>query len=539
MIAFDSPWLLYASPVVALLVMGLAAWARRSRIQRATRWSHEMAVVAGKTGRWGMVVLGFAGFFAMLALAGPRFGRRIVTTESKALNLVMAVDISRSMLAEDVNGSRLEKVQREAARLIQDLAGDRIGLIAFAGQSFILSPLTVDDGALRLLVDGLHPDMASAGGSIFAPALRQGRQILLAGEAVADRVLVMFSDGEAMDSMSTILDEVEQLNRDGVRLVLVTEGGSQPTTIPVRDPDGVLIGNQRDTENQIIQTRRRDDIMAQIADAAQAAVVSAELGDQAGAIRELVAAFKRSPQATTTAAQDVSRAWVPSLLAVALLLVQTLTRRTAALAALALLMVKPAGASAQGRENPGDRAWLRGDFEAATELYGQQVRQGAGGDTAWLNLGTAALATGDTALARGALGQAAQSIEPEIRFRALYNLGLLSLRLARADSANSDAFFDEAQQHYREALLLRPRSEDAKWNYELTVRERPPPDDGGSEQPPPNSGGSSQEPQETPVQGLTREQAEQILNSMLEEERNTRDAVNRRNRRSRVGRKDW
>jgi Ca-activated chloride channel homolog len=542
MIAFDLPWLIYVAPAVGLVVMLLAWWARAARIARAGRWSAELATFAEAAGRGGMVLLGIAAFLATMALAGPRFGRRVVTTESKALNLVLAVDISRSMLAEDVQPSRLEKAQREAGRLIQDLSGDRIGLLAFAGQSFILSPLTVDDGALRLLVDGLHPDMASAGGSMFAPVLRQGRQLLLAGEGVADRVLVVFSDGEAMDSMPAIRAEVDALRRDGIRLVLVAEGGVEPATIPVRDPDGVLIGNQRDADNNVIQTQRRDDIMAQIADAAQAAVVSAEVGDQAGTVRELVAAFKRSPMATTTAAQDISRAWVLCLGAVMLLLGQTLSRRTAALASLAFILMVPRGATAQGqaagRENPADRAWRSGNLEGAAVLYRDQVQRGVGGDTAWFNLGTAALALKDSAVARAALGQAAQSLDPEIRFRALYNLGLMNLRLAAADSANRNAYLDEAQQMYRQALLLRPSHEDAKWNYELTMRQKPPPDDGGSNQQPPSSG-SSQEPQPAPVQGLTREQAEQILNSMLEEERNTRDAVNRRSRHSRVGRKDW
>ncbi len=165
MISFDAPPVLYAAPVIALVILGLAFWARAARVRRAAAWSDDLGAVARETGRGGVVALGVTALLVSAALAGPRFGRRVVTTETKALTMVLAVDISRSMLAEDVVPSRLGRAQRESRRLIQDLRGDRIGLIAYAGRSFILSPLTVDDGALLLLVDGLAPDLASAGGT--------------------------------------------------------------------------------------------------------------------------------------------------------------------------------------------------------------------------------------------------------------------------------------------------------------------------------------------------------------------------------------
>ena len=228
MISFDAPFVLYAAPVVALFVAGLALWARSSRVRHAMAWSDDIGAVARQTGRWGAVALGVTALLVSTALAGPRFGSRVVTTETKALTMVLAVDISRSMLAEDVRPSRLGRVQREARRLVQDLRGDRIGLIAYAGRSFILSPLTVDDGALQLLIDGLAPDMVSAGGTELAVALDQARQLLLAGPGVADRVLVLFTDGEAHDSLSQILSAAERLRRDGIHLIVIAKGGWCP-----------------------------------------------------------------------------------------------------------------------------------------------------------------------------------------------------------------------------------------------------------------------------------------------------------------------
>jgi Ca-activated chloride channel family protein len=543
MIAFDTQWVLIAAPFVAVLFTALAWWVRAARIKRANRWSEELAAVATKSGRRGAIGIGLAAFLVMASLAGPRFGGRVVTTEMKALNLVVAVDISRSMLAEDVSPSRLGKTQDVAHRLIQDLAGDRVGLIAFAGRSWILSPLTVDAGALRLLVDGLHPDLASEGGTSFAPALRQAHQLLLAGDGVADRVLVMFTDGEELDSVPQVIEAARDLERDGIRLILVAEGGNEPARIPLRDPNGVLLGYHRDIDNAVVQTRRRDDILSRIADVAGGApLVSAEVGDQAGAIRNIVTDYKRSPQATTTSRQDISRAWMLATAAVLVLLFQTLTRRTAALAGIALLMFSPRAAFAQHAPNPADEAWKAGRFERAATFWRQQYQVGNGGDTTLFNLGTAALALGDTATARTALGQVRQSLDPDLRFKALYNLGLLELRAARSDTADVRDRMDVVKQLYREALLLRPGDQAAKWNYELATALAPPPPPGGGQSPPPQqSQGSPDEADQTPRQGLTRDQAEQILNSMLEEERRTREAVDRRNRRGRNQRrrKDW
>ena len=541
MISFDAPLVLYAAPVAALLMGLLAIWARSARVAHASRWSNELAAVARRAGRWGWVGIMASVLAATAALSGPRWGHRVVTAESKALNLVIAIDISRSMLAEDVAPSRLGRAQRQARRLIQDLASDRIGLVAFAGQSFIMSPLTVDGGALQLLVDGLDPDAVSSGGTALARVLKQGTELLLGEADVADRVLVLFTDGEGQDSLPEVLEQAAQLQRSGARLIIVAEGGREPAAIPLRSPGGRLLGEQRDGSGQAIRTWRRDAVLTAIADAAQGAVVSAELKDQAGAVRELVLAYKRAPQATALTSSGVPRAWIPLLAGVVLLLAHSVTRRTAALAVLFLALTVPGRAHAQGVPHPGDELWRNGDFRGAAARYIADVKRGVGGDTAWLAAGTAGLAINDTALAVAALSKAAESLDPEVRFRAVYNLGLLHLRQAAGDSAGRDRLLAEARRRYREALLLKPGDAAAKWNLELTIKRTPPESGGGANDPTPNArqGGDSREPPRP--QSLTAAQAEQILNSISEDERRTRQEMNRRTAQSRqpTGDRDW
>jgi Ca-activated chloride channel family protein len=547
MIEFDHPWLIASAPVVALLLTGLAVWARLARVGRARRWSEELGATARRVGRLTPLALGVVGFAVTLALAGPRWGRRTVHTESQALDLVIVVDISRSMLAEDVTPSRLGRAQREARRLVHDLAGDRLGLIAFSGQSYILSPLTIDGNALQLLVDALDPNMASAGGTELGAALRQGADLLQGGSDVADRVLVVFTDGETHDTLSDVLAAAARLRREGVRLIMVGEGGITPVNIPVRTPEGAFVEYQRTEPNgPLVETWRRDDVLTQVADAAHGALVPAQLGDQEGAVRELVRAYKRSPQATTTVADRPLQAWVPALIAVVLLLAQTFTRRTAALAVLALSCGLASQARAQWGRNPGDEAWKHGALRDAAQQYLAQVRRGDGGDTAWFNLGTAALALGDTALAAQALDRAASSLDPDMRFRALYNAGLLALKLAVMDSTHRDAHLAEARERYHEALLLKPGDAASKWNLELAIRRTPPTGGGGGQAPPGGGGGGggkgggSEAPPPPPVRGLTRAQAEQILNSIANEERQVREALARRGAPQEVkGGKNW
>ncbi|MDP3910608.1 MAG: hypothetical protein Q8Q14_09445, partial [Gemmatimonadales bacterium] len=171
-------------------------------------------------------------------------------------------------------------------------------------------------------------------------------------------------------------------------------------------------------------------------------------------------------------------------------------------------------------------------------------------DTAWYNAGTAALAAGNTEVARASLGRAAASLDPDVRFRALYNLGLLALRQARADSAQRGTHLADAERAYREALLLRPRHVRAKWNLELATRMRG--GNGSSPPPPPppppspeagggGGAGQSEVPRPpTPLSGLSEAQADQVLRSIGQEElRTRRDRTGRTRRATPAGVKDW
>src|SRR5438876_3414762 len=341
--SFDAPFVLALAPLVAGAAWFGAAWARRVRVRRAARWSQEAVRTALGAGRFGPTALSLAAFLGVAALAGPRWGEEKIVAETRGLSLVMSVDISRSMLAEDAKPSRLARALREARRLVQDLDGDRLGLSAFAGTSYILSPLSVDGSALMLYLDALDPDVASEGGTSLATALAQGIDLLHSSPEIADRVLVVFTDGEAHDSLERSLQEAHRLAGLGIHLILVAEGGRDPVKIPVRDDRGTFVSWQQDESGAPIETTRRDDVLGVVADAAQGTIVAAELPDQAGAVRDLVASYKRATATESRTQRGRPRAWIPLLRAGLVLAAQTFTRRTAALVGVLFCVALPSG----------------------------------------------------------------------------------------------------------------------------------------------------------------------------------------------------
>jgi len=545
---FDAPVVLALAPLVGGAVWFAAAWARRVRIRRAALWSQETVRQAVAAGRLGPTALAVAAFLGVVALAGPRWGEERIVAETRGLSVVIAVDISRSMLAEDATPNRLRRAVREARRLVQDLDGDRVGLIAFAGSSYILSPLSIDGSALTLYLDALDPDMASQGGTGLAPALRQGGELLQASPELADRVLVVFTDGEAHDSLPPIVTQAQRLKSDGTHLILVAEGGRSPTRIPMRDDHGGLLGYQKDEDGRVIETARRDDMLGAAADAAQGTLVAADLPDQAGAVRDLVASYRRARASESRTEQSRPRAWLPLLLAVGLLVAQAASRRTAALVGLATacLVALPARNVAQQPPLPrslAEKAWDRHDLRRARVAYLAELAARRKEDAAWYNAGTAALADSDAETARASLAHAAASLDPDLRFRALYNLGLLALQQADDDTAGRDAHLADAERAYREALLLRPRDRAAKWNLELAVRHR----GGSSQNKAPPSGGGGSGPSGGGARssggaqgGLSPAQAEQLLRSIGHEELKTRrDRTGLMRHPAEPGVKDW
>lgn len=532
---FDYPMLLWAVPAGALIFLWLGWLARRRRIRAATTWSAALGSEArrGWIGPW---VMALAGALMVAGVAGPRWGRADVSTETRALNVVFAIDVSRSMLAEDVTPSRLGRAIRETRRLVQDARGDRMALLAFAGRSYILTPLTLDDGAVDLQLDALDPDVASEGGTELAEVLRQGGELLEAASEGGARAMVLFTDGEGHDSLEQVKAAARHLKELGVTLIVVGEGGDAPARIPIRDESGRVVEFKKDADGREVGTRRDDEALRAITDQAQGILVAADFADQAGAVWRTLAGLDRDPATGRRTADLVPRAWLAALGALLLLLLQAMTRRRAALIALVGWMLLPAPARAQ-RPAAGFTRLRAGDTTRAVKAFvDRATATGRGADTSAYNAGTVAFRSGQLDLARQALETAGTSVDPRLRFLALYNAGLLAWAESARDSARRDDLRKEAAARFREALLLDPGSADAKWNLELVMK-RPPPPPPNAGQPKPKPKGGAPPP---PSSGLSQSEVEQILRSVERTEQGVRaDQVRRRRLAKSATEKDW
>jgi Ca-activated chloride channel family protein len=209
--------------------------------------------------------------FMILALSRPQIGVSQQEIKSEGIELMLVIDVSNSMMAEDVRPNRLEQVKHEFSKLIDQLPGAKIGVIAFAGSAALLSPLTTDPNALKMYLDSLSPDSVSSQGTNFKAALEEAQESFKRGGAQKDettrvtRVILIASDGE--DNEQGALDFAKELSKDGTRIFTLAYGTEKGAPIPDRDQMGFLRGYKKDKAAQTILTTVKGDALQTLANA--------------------------------------------------------------------------------------------------------------------------------------------------------------------------------------------------------------------------------------------------------------------------------
>lgn len=207
--------------------------------------------------------------FLILALAGPKIGTEVREIKRQGIDLMIALDVSRSMLTEDVRPNRLEKAKFEILRMVDQLQGDRIGLIIFTGHAFLQSPLTTDYAAFRMYLDIADADQMPSGTTTFSDAMREASVVFQAErererENTAARVLLFISDGE--DHGPDYTQQLNQLVTQNVLVYSVGIGTRQGATIPsIDDRTGRQTGFHRDRDGNIVTSRLEPAALQQIA----------------------------------------------------------------------------------------------------------------------------------------------------------------------------------------------------------------------------------------------------------------------------------
>ena len=537
---FSSPQLLWLLALLPLLVV-LFFW--NERRQRGlmelfiqSRLLNQLtAGVSTARRRFRLALLLVAVACLTFTMARPRWG--IITEEgrSESLDIVVAIDTSRSMLAEDTRPNRLERAKLAAIELTQLARGDRFALMPFAGSAFIQCPLTSDTEVLRQNINAIEAGIIPTGGSSLAEAIRTALSAFVDGDQ-SHKVLVLITDGEEHEPAA--LSAAEAAAKEGLRIFTLGVGSAEGELLRVPTGNGST-DYLRDEEGRIVKSRLNEALLRQIAGAAQgfylpiAGTKSIETLYHNG-LAPLPKAKGESAQLRRLKEQY---RW-PLALGLLLLLVEiffperrrdasndTVTNRTDTVALkvvallLALLLVSP-GSSANASPTDARRDYEAGRFDQAQKEYERltETRPAKPGkaDKQRLqnNAGVAAFQGGDFSAAARHFNEALKAPDLALQQGAFYNLGNSFYRLGEhaSEAQQKIQMWEQSLRQFDGALKLDKTDKDAAFNRafvhkrleELKKKQPPPPpkkngNKGAPEKNQPPKGGQGE--QENPQSG--------------------------------------
>lgn len=439
---------IWAVPVLFLFF--LYGFRRRRRLLRRFASERVLPVLIPSADRRGLraaLVLA-AVALGVLAMAGPQYGFHWEEIEQQGVELIVALDCSRSMLAADVSPTRLDRAKREIFDLLGRLQGDRVGLVAFAGTAFLQCPLTIDYAAFYLFLDTLGPDMLPVGGTDLAAAVRTSLDAF--GEPTeADRAVILITDGEQTGEGDPLAAARAAAEAE-VRLFCIGVGG--PSGVPVPDAQG---GLRKDAEGNIVITRLDEATLREMAAISGGGYVRSVAGDM-----DLDTIYERDIRGRMEAAAIEGgrrRVWEdryqwPLALAVLALLLEMLLpplagngrgRKVLPVVLAALLIGAPGAVRAESRFEQGMTAYQAGEYETALDHFLQAQVDRPDDPRLLYNIGNAYYRLGEfeSAARHFRMAAEAEDADPGLRQQALYNEGNARFRAQEYEAAleNFDA----------------------------------------------------------------------------------------------------
>jgi len=476
-------WLLALPLVVALGVFALvrrrnqhrqvADEALARRLAPDISWEREILRVV-------LLVLSLVAL--VIAMARPQFGTHSRLVKQSGVDIVVALDTSKSMLARDVSssgsGDRLKRAKMEVSGLIDRLGGDRIGLVAFAGAAFVQCPLTSDYSAAKLFLRAMEAGSIPVGGTNFGEALRIARQLFENAKGVSrSRVLILLSDGE--DHEGGYEKEVEQLRAQGAVIHAIGIGTQIGELIPESQD-----GGYKKFEGKTVMTRLQEGALKSIAESTGGMYLYSAAGDLGfDAIYDVIRRMKKSDYEARVESVYEERFQVFAFVGFLLLLAATLVPRQKSrekpatppqrnpqlLTGLLLfgLSLLPARSRAEGffsrpqeQVQKGNELFHEQHYDQSIEQYERAEQLLSREPRVHFNRGDALFKLGRFKEAREAFLRSTGSDEPSLKKKTYYNIGNTYL---------SEGTPKEAIPFYRKALELDPSYDDARFNLELAV----------------------------------------------------------------------
>jgi len=264
-------YLLFLLPVVVCIFFFNLYWKRKKQrefgdIEMVKKLSPESSVFKPAL-KLSVLLLALAGL--ILGLVNPKIGTKMETVKREGIDIVFAVDVSKSMLAEDVAPSRLEKSKQLVSQIINNLGSDRIGIVAYAGSAFPVLPITSDYSVAKMFLQSMTPDMVSSQGTSLDEAIRLS-STYFDEKSKTSKLLILISDGE--DHSEGASAAAEEANKLGMKIITIGIGTEKGGTIPLRE-NGVIRNYQKDQNGQTVITKLNQEGLKSIAKATKGGYV--------------------------------------------------------------------------------------------------------------------------------------------------------------------------------------------------------------------------------------------------------------------------
>lgn len=487
---FDFPLAAHLLWIIPLYTLGVY-WGQRKTQNRLQAFAQAPALArlwsAPKTVRRLLrsVLLALALGLLSLALAGPRWGTKYEVVHNRGRDVLVLLDCSRSMLAQDVRPNRLERAKTDLRDLVAQLRGHRIGLVAFAGRAELVCPLTTDYGFFNTVLSEITVQTLSRGGTAIGDAVRKALELFEhAGGEGGFRDMILITDGGDQDSYP--LEAAAAANKLDVKIYVIGIGDEKEgARIPVKNDRGQTLFLTH--EGREIWTKLDVDVLRRMALSTQGSYLN--LGTKTGNIgdfyRQTIARGERRAMESKVRETKILRFQWFLLPAILLLAVEIfLAARAPAfvlifLGALFLGRTPALAQSVPSLVHEGNRLMESKKFEAADNVYSRAEERSPNNPVIAYDRGLASLGQGNYDKSKSyfqkALIQGGKNIEAATK----YNLGVTEFASARSalesgqnPEAQSHAlkFLKNAREYFKDSFRLDPENQDAKINYELSSR---------------------------------------------------------------------
>ena len=487
---FANPNMLWLLLVVPPALLGFFWWAGCTRQRLLTQFIQARLLPTLTVGisarrqkiRAGCLVL--AVVCLILALARPQWGFDWQEMKLRGLDIVVAVDTSKSMLAEDIAPNRLARAKLAALELMQRARADRLGLVAFAGSAFLQCPLTIDDSAFRQSVEALNVNIIPQGGTAIAEAIETALTAFKEGDNY--KVLVLFTDGEDHDSGA--VEAAEKAAKEGMRIFTIGIGTTEGELLRIKDAQGAS-DYVRDPQGNVVKSHLDEELLRKIAGVTEGGFYLPLRG--AKAIDTLydqgLAKLPKTEHQEKFVRQYHERYHWPLAMAIVLLLVEMLfperksepkarpaSARSAqpALPTVAALLLLLLPAALQGSPAGALREYKAGNFDQAVKEYEQLLKRKSDDPRLHFNAGAAAYRSRQFEEAAKQFNATQKSPDVKLQGEAYYNEGNALFRLGESnpDPKKRTESWEKALQSYQSAIKLAPQDPDAKYNQEYVTR---------------------------------------------------------------------